>query len=1276
MKLRLIILLILTAFSTNTFAQSSLGGIDGKIFDSKGQTVPFALVVAEQGGQQKGASKTDLNGNYNINRLNAGIYTIKVTQLGYNPLEVTNIEIKAGNSFTKNFKIAKPKGGTKLIKVIVKAEKDIIRRGEQKIQDISGDDVAKMATVNITDGLQTMSGVNSRQGSTNASIGGGRPDGTQYMLDGMLVSGAGISNIPPSALGGLQLFRSGIEAKYGNATGGLISLNTKGISRQGVRRIQAQTSVDGYFNNFANMYFSGPLAYKKKMKDGKKVKGRPVLGYILSLAGKYNKDANPAYGGYNVLKPEVLSAIQETPLATNPNGTGAATFISRAETVTNQDFRNMRARENGENYNFNYLGKLDFAPTAKMNVTLGTFFDYNRSKGWGFTNSIFAPEANSINKGYTARGFIRLQQSLGKENLDEKETPVFSKAFYTVQMSYQRAFGEAENPDHGRDVFQYGYLGKFDQQTTPIYRQDTVSGQNGSTYYGWRFIGDGFSDLNFTGAGINPLLENYTNQVMNDERFTIRNQTTMQAIGGLRNGDGPAAAYGLWTGPGAQISQFSYSQSDQFNLNLDASFNINQGVKNKANKDPIRHNIEFGMGYQQQTNRSYALAASGLWRQMRLLANRHIQTLDTDNPIFVVGGNEYTEDQLIASGLQFSQFDTVRFDRFYAAADQSRFDKELRKKLFGSETNTTQVFTDNLDPSTFSLDMFSADDLYNQGSGFVGYTGYDYLGNIERKQPNFNDFWTKKDERGDFLRPIAPYNPSYMFGYIQDKFKYKDILFNVGVRIDRFDANQNVLRDPYSLYGVRSLGSLNASDYRTAKNKTTNAQAPDPKAAGFDGSWVPYVDNNQSDQPTLVGYRQGDTWFDPFGKVVSDPTILSEEYASGLPIQPWLTDATDSIKSEGYKIDNAFTDYKPDITVSPRIQFTFPITDQAVFYGNYDIVTQTPSGANFVTPDDYYYFQERGATLNNANLQMERTINYTLGFDQAISKTSKIGIEVYYRERKDQIQLQQFILGYPQTYTSYGNRDFSTTKGFTFNYKMYPNQKSFLTMTMAYTLQFAEGTGSSATSMSSLIAQGQPNLRTIFPMSFDARHIANVNMNYTFPMNYTKGPKIGKNSYLLGGMGGNLTLNARSGEPYTRTAVATQLGAGGSNIPIIGGFNGSRRPWNTDVGLRIDKNFNLGRYGMKKDSEGNKFENSGRALGLNVYVYFQNLLNTRNVLGVYSYTGLADDDGFLASPQGQQQLNTAFIYPQSYSDLYTARINNPFNLNNPRRIFVGFSMNF
>ena len=1276
MKLRLIItLLLMVAISTNSFAQADAGGLIGKVLDEKGQPIPFLVVTAYEGGVQKGFGKTDFNGNYKIAPLAAGIYTVKASFTGYNPVEIQGVKVNSGRRFTQNITMSKK--GTKLKKVVIKSGPPLIRVDEPGSQQKSKEEITKIASINPIDAVGTISGVDKGLRGNALNVGGERADGTMYVVDGMMMRGsAAIRNLAPGMIRGIEVYGSGLSAKYGNATGGVVQVNTVGISRELHGGLQAQTSVDGYFNNLVALNLSGPLIFKK---DSNKRKIRPLMGFVLSLSGRYNKDSDPAYGGYRVLKPEVLENILENPFINNPTGDLANAYLPAARAVTAEDFTTIKAKDNGDNYNLNYLGKLDFSPTSRMNVTLGTFFDYNRFRGWDFINSLYAPYANALTNSYSARGFLRMQQSLGRDN-DENLDAVISNAFYTVQLSYQRGYSKTQNENHGDKIFDYGHIGYFDQETTPTYTFTTTD----EGYRGWIFTGDNFTDLTFTPAGKNPYLENYTKFIMDDPRFDpfLSSVNNLQTFQGLANGEAPGygrfGTFGLFSAPGYQQGSYRFSQSDQFNLNLDASFDINQGIKNKANKDPITHQIEFGLGYEQITSRSYGLNPIALWQLMRQQTNRHILTFETDNPIFVVGGQEYTEAELKAGNIQFSEFDTIRYNRLFAEDDQSRFDKELRKKLFNNERNTDLLFTDNMDPATFSLDMFSPDELYNQGTNaYVGYSGYDYLGNIQRNQPNFRDFWTKKDARDDFARPIAPYNPNYMYGYLLDKFKFKNIAFNVGVRIDRFDANQSVLRDPYSLFGTRNLSSLNSADYRLATNKNTNEKAPDPKAAGYNGDWVPYVDNNQSSQPTLVGYRSGNTWYDPFGTVVLDPTSLSEDYANGLPIQPYLTDPTDSIKSANYKIDNAFTDYKPDIAISPRIQFTFPITDVALFYGNYDIVTQYPQGNNFVTPDNYYYFSERNFTannpMNNANLQMQRSINYTLGFEQAISKRSKIGLEAYYRERKDQIQLQQFTLAFPQSYAAFTNRDFSTTKGFKFNYKLLRGRKSPIRLTAAYTLQFAEGTGSNAQSAQSLIRSGNPNLRPIFPMSFDTRHFANANLDYRFAPNHNKGPKI-KNHYILNGMGANLLWNIRSGRPYTRTLLATQLGQG-ANVPIVGGFNGTRRPWTSDVGLRIDKDFLLTRLGRKK-VDGKILKQSGKPLMMNAYVYVQNLLNTRNVIGVYPYTGLPDDDGFLASPQGQQQLNTAFIYPNSFQEVYNTRIQSPFNLGNPRRIFVGFTMNF
>ena len=59
------------------------------------------------------------------------------------------------------------------------------------------------------------------------------------------------------------------------------------------------------------------------------------------------------------------------------------------------------------------------------------------------------------------------------------------------------------------------------------------------------------------------------------------------------------------------------------------------------------------------------------------------------------------------------------------------------------------------------------------------------------------------------LEDIAPpFNPIYQAGYIQDKFVVNDLLFNIGLRIDNYDANQPVLNDKYLLFNPAGYQTL------------------------------------------------------------------------------------------------------------------------------------------------------------------------------------------------------------------------------------------------------------------------------------------------------------------------------------------------------------------------------------------------------------------------------------------------------------------------------------
>jgi hypothetical protein len=149
--------------------------------------------------------------------------------------------------------------------------------------------------------------------------------------------------------------------------------------------------------------------------------------------------------------------------------------------------------------------------------------------------------------------------------------------------------------------------------------------------------------------------------------------------------------------------------------------------------------------------------------------------------------------------------------------------------------------------------------------------------------------------------------------------------------------------------------------------------------------------------------------------------------------------------------------------------------------------------------------------------------------------------------------------------------------------------------------------------------------------------------------------------------GANFVVIAGSGTPYSRQSNITQEAAFGINdrSTLEGSLNGSRLPWTVRINTKINKRFTL---------DVGQLDNK-RTLGFNVYLQVQNLLNTKNVRSVYRATGNPDDDGYLSDAAAQTDIQ-AQNDPQSFTDMYRIKINNPSNYSLPRLARLGIEINF
>ncbi|GIV34010.1 MAG: hypothetical protein KatS3mg031_1545 [Chitinophagales bacterium] len=1248
------------------------GEITGRITDEKGEGVPFANVAAEQQGKLITGATTDFDGYYTIKPLAPGKYDIRVSYIGY-ATSLTQGVVVSGDKITELDVSIKPEEKVLGVVEVIEYKVPLIDKENNSTKStISKEEIQKLPTKDINSIASLSAGVYQADEGSSLNIKGARSDGTEVYIDGIRVRGS--SKLPAQGIEELTVITGGMPAKYGDATGGVVTITTRGPSRQFNGGVEVATSqgMDAYGYTLGSLELTGPVIKIGKGTD----KERTLLGFY--VAGEYlrQEDASPSALGVYVAKKDRLKYFEENPLVPSP--ADPSKFIVTTETATAEDIEKVKTKPNVVENNYSASGKLDFSLTDNINLTFGGSYDYVRRHDWVDRYTMFNYINNPMVQENTWRVYGRFLQRFGQRSGGqdgEERKSAFQNAYYSLQFDFTRVYNQYMDDDHGDRLFDYGYIGKFDITRVPTYAfgRDSLTGLQGHLQ-----TGDSSALVVFTPADVNPTGTAFTSRLyqlaegsfVNGQWIapSITNLDQIILNNALRNGDRPRVPHGIWFNTGRQYNGYGINNpgnsepgdQQQYRISLQASVDILKPGSAARSK----HALEFGFEFEQLILRGYSIGSIGLWELMRQLANKHIVGLDRSNPKLLIDGEIYAWDD--PNRPVFSENDTILYDRPYSASQQSTFDRNLRKKLFGDPTNRSWVNIDALPPDFFSLDMFSADELLNNGNSYVSYFGYDYKGNRLTSEPSFEDFFKQKDAEGNYTRPIGSHRPIYMAAYIQDKFNFKDILFNIGVRIDRFDANQKVLRDPYTLYRAYTVGE--------ARGKL------DPSVsipANIGDDFVVYVDNPSKLNPTPTGYRNGDTWYTAEGVETTNPKLL---FAPGQSrVIPYLVDPNIKIGDENYDPNESFKDYEPQITIMPRIAFSFNLTDEASFFAHFDILSQRPPTGLRTSPTDWLFLESNiGGFVNNPNLKAEQTIDYQLGFRQLVTSNSAITLSAFYRNLKDMVQVTAIPYFYPVAYNTFGNFDVGNVKGFSVAYDLRKTRTSNIALRLNYTIQWAEGTGSSATSQRNIVSANQPNLRTVFPLDYDSRHniAASIDYGYGEGKDYN-GPRI-RNVDIFSNAFINLTVRARSGEPYTAQENPTPEAVTGvaTRRILSGDINGSRLPWNFRIDLRVQKDFKLN---FRNTDEGK----TRRNLYLQVYLIIQNLLNTKNVIKVYPYTGNPNDDGYLASELGQQDIANQ-VNAQSYIDMYRAFVSTGFdptgarnsNYSLPRQIRLGAIFKF
>src|SRR6056297_1190533 len=270
--------------SVSAFAQT--GTLKGKVLDAEtGEPVPFANVSIEENENTVTGGMTDFDGQYQIKPIPAGKYTVKASYVGYATLQYNNVQIPAGRITFQDFKL---KASAEVLEEVEVREYKVPLIKKDQTQSggtVTSDDIAKMPGRSADAVATTVGGVYSEDGEVG-SIRGARSEATVYYVDGVKVRGT--NAVPKSAIEQVSVVTGGVAAKYGDATGGIISVTTKGPTSKffGGGEVVTSQFLDPYGYNLGGLMISGPIYRTKEAGTDRQ---RTVAGFLLSSELEYIK---------------------------------------------------------------------------------------------------------------------------------------------------------------------------------------------------------------------------------------------------------------------------------------------------------------------------------------------------------------------------------------------------------------------------------------------------------------------------------------------------------------------------------------------------------------------------------------------------------------------------------------------------------------------------------------------------------------------------------------------------------------------------------------------------------------------------------------------------------------------------------------------------------------------------------------------------------------------------------------------------------------------------
>ena len=178
-------------------------------------------------GTSLGAA-TNVNGEFTITNIEAGVYNVKSSFVGFQSKSISNIRVNAGLTLEVNFELAGE--GFTVQEISVVAERPLVNKFATNANRIStSEDIDALPVRGVDNILALTAGVTLQDKAV--FIRGGRLDEVGYYLEGASITdpvlGGRSVNIIQDAVEEIQVQSGGYTAEYGGANSGIVYTQIK-----------------------------------------------------------------------------------------------------------------------------------------------------------------------------------------------------------------------------------------------------------------------------------------------------------------------------------------------------------------------------------------------------------------------------------------------------------------------------------------------------------------------------------------------------------------------------------------------------------------------------------------------------------------------------------------------------------------------------------------------------------------------------------------------------------------------------------------------------------------------------------------------------------------------------------------------------------------------------------------------------------------------------------------------------------------------------------------